>query len=432
MNHVPGGTSAAAPPRAPLLLLVAGVLLVAANLRPVITAVGPVLDQIGAETGLGAAALGLLASVPLLAFAAVSPLTHGLSERFGVERTVFGALLVLAAGTLLRSVPGPLASLWIGSFVIGGSIAVCNVLLPAIIKRDFPDRMAQLTAAYSAVLGGIASLGAGLSVPLSALPLGTDGAPAGWRFALAAFVVLGIPAIIAWVPRLRAARDGRGGAGRGPAPAAGAPGRGRGPDPRAGERAARPMARGEIWRSTVAWQVTLYMGLQSMVFYIFISWLPTLERSYGRSDAGSGWDLMAFQIIGVAASLLTPLMMRGRLRRIAPSLPGAVVIAAMAGLLAAPGAMFLWVLLAGFGCGSSLVVALSLFGLRARTHREASALSGMAQSLGYLFAAAGPPLFGALYARTGEWVLPVGVVVAACIGQVLTGLLVGRERYVSA
>lgn len=388
-----------------------GVLLVAANLRPVITAVGPVLDQIGAETGLGAAALGLLAAVPLLAFATVSSLTHGLAVRFGVERTVFGALLLLAAGTLLRPVPGTLANLWIGTFLLGSAIAVCNVLLPAIIKRDFPDRMAQLTGAYSAVLGGVASLGAGLSFPLSRLPIGPDGAPAGWRFALVAFVILVVPVLAVWLPRLKH--------GGGPAIPVAVPtiapagGRGR-----------------SVWGSALAWQVTLYMGFQSMVFFILISWLPTLERSYGRSDAGSGWDLMGFQLIGVAASLLTPRLMRGRLSHVAPALPTLLTAVGLAGLVLAPGAMLLWVLVIGFGCGSSLVLALSLFGLRARTHQHASALSGMAQSVGYLLAAAGPPLFGALYGWTGEWLWPLAVVAVATVGQAWTGLLVGRDRYV--
>src|SRR3954453_20519859 len=170
-------------------LLAVGIMLVAANLRAVLTAVGPLLDQIGADTGLGEAALGFLAAVPLLAFGAVSPLAHGISGRFGVERTVFVSLLVLAAGTLLRSAPGSPANLWTGTVIIGAAIAICNVLLPAILKRDFPTRMASLTGLYSAVLGGIASLGAGFASPLSQLPV-ANGEPGGWRFALAAYVLL--------------------------------------------------------------------------------------------------------------------------------------------------------------------------------------------------------------------------------------------------
>jgi CP family cyanate transporter-like MFS transporter len=270
--------------------------------------------------------------------------------------------------------------------------------------------MASLTGLYSAVLGGIASLGAGLAVPLSQLPV-ANGEPAGWRFALAAYVLLLVPALLFWLPQLRRAR---------PVP---------------GREAARPAAaeaspaRGAVWRSAVAWQVTCYMGLQSMSFYILITWLPTLERSYGRGHAESGWDLMLFQLIGVAASLLTPPLLRGHQQRLAAALPPLLVASGVLGLMLAPGAMLFWVLLAGFGSGSSLVTALALFGLRTAGHREASALSGMAQSVGYLLAAAGPPLFGALYAGTGSWVLPLALLVAVAAAQMATGLAAGRNRY---
>ncbi|MFD1214437.1 CynX/NimT family MFS transporter [Arthrobacter sp. GCM10027362] len=408
---IPGGARRASAP----VLMMAGIMLVAANLRPVLTAVGPLLDQIGADTGLGEAALGFLAAVPLLAFGAFSPLAHGISGRFGVERTVFVSLLVLAAGTLLRPAPGSPANLWAGTVIIGAAIAVCNVLLPAILKRDFPTRMASLTGLYSAVLGGIASLGAGLAVPLSRLPVG-DGAPGGWRFALAAYVVLTVPALLLWLPQVRRRRAGS------------QPGK---PGPQAAARVAKDASppRGAVWKSGVAWQVTLYMGLQSMSFYILITWLPTLERSYGRGHVESGWDLMLFQLIGVVSSLLTPQLLRGRQQRFAATLPPFLVAAGVAGLMLAPGGMLLWVLLAGFGGGSSLVTALALFGLRTMNHREASALSGMAQSVGYLLAAAGPPLFGALYGRTGTWWLPLLLLVAVAVAQMATGLAVGRDRF---
>jgi CP family cyanate transporter-like MFS transporter len=387
-------------------LLIAGILLVAANLRPVLTSVGPLLDQIGADTGLGTTALGVLAAVPLLAFGAVSPLAHGLSEKFGVERTVFGALMLLVAGTFLRPVPGAIANLWIGTFLVGAAIAVCNVMLPALLKRDFPERMASLTGAYSAVLGGCASLGAGLAVPLALLPVG--GGPAGWRFALAAFVVLAVPAVLLWLPRLR---------------------RGKAAEERARAAAAPALVRGSVWKSGLAWHVTVYMGLQSMTFYILITWLPTLERFHGRGDLASGWDLMLFQLIGVVSSLLTPIALRGPTQLLAASLPPLLVVAGGLGIMLMPQVMLFWVLVAGFGCGSSLVTALSLFGLRTRTHREAGALSGMAQSIGYLLAAAGPPIFGGLFAATGAWETSLALLCLIAVAQAAIGLLVGRDRF---
>lgn len=388
-------------------LMITGILLVAANLRPVLTSVGPLLDEIGTETGLGAPALGLLAAVPLLAFALISPLAQSLSERFGVERTVFASLLVLICGTLVRPLPGSIAYLWVGTFIIGSAIAVCNVLLPALIKRDFPDKVAKLTGAYSAVIGGVASLGAGLSVPLSMVRL-PDGSTAGWRLALGAYVLLAVPAVLLWLPQLRR----------------------RSSDSDAARRLAAVPAppRGAVWKSAVAWQVTLYMGLQSLTFFSLVTWLPTLERSYGRSDIASGWDLMLFQLIGVVASLLTPVMLRGEEQRYGAAFPAALLVIAVLGIMFVPSLMLLWVLLAGLSSGSSLVVALALFGLRTSNHRQAGALSGMAQSIGYLLAAAGPPLFGALFAFSGGWPLPLVFLALAASAQVAMGLLAGRNR----
>lgn len=388
-------------------LMVTGIMLVAANLRPVITSVGPLLDEIGTETGLGAPALGLLAAVPLLAFALISPCAQALSERFGVERTVFASLLVLICGTLLRPLPGSIAYLWVGTFIIGSAIALCNVLLPALIKRDFPDKFAKLTGAYSAVIGGMAALGAGLSVPLSMLRL-PDGSTAGWRLALGAYVLLAVPAVLLWLPQLRRKSSTSDAARR---------------------LAAVPApARGAVWKSAVAWQVTLYMGLQSLTFFSLVTWLPTLERSYGRSDVASGWDLMLFQLIGVIASLLTPAMLRGQDQRPGAALPPVLLVIAMLGIMFVPSLMLLWMLLAGLSSGSSLVVALALFGLRTGNHRQAGALSGMAQSIGYLLAAAGPPLFGALFALSGGWTLPLAFIVLAACAQMGIGLLAGRNR----
>lgn len=387
--------------------MIVGILLVAANLHPVITSVGPVLDQIGSNTGLGVPMLGLLAAVPLLAFAIVSPFAQGLSNRFGAERTVFVSLLVLFLGTLVRPLPGSLAFLWTGTFTIGASIAVCNVLLPALIKRDFPDGVAKLTGAYSAVIGGFAALGAGLSVPLSTLQL-PDGSPTGWRLGLGAYALLAIPAVLLWLPQLRR----------------------KSPDSETTRRIAAVPApvRGAVWRSAVAWQVTLYMGLQSLTFFSLVTWLPTLERSYGRSDIASGWDLMFFQLIGVIASLLTPLMLRGEEQRLGAAFPPVLLVITALGIMFLSSLMLLWISLAGLGTGSSLVVALALFGLRTNNHRQAGALSGMAQSIGYLLAATGPPLFGALYAVSHGWALPLAFLALAASAQVFVGLLAGRNR----
>ncbi|OMH24705.1 hypothetical protein BKD30_07940 [Tersicoccus phoenicis] len=395
-------------------MLLAGILAVAANLRPIFTSLGPLIDQVGASTGLGPSALGLLAAMPLLAFALISPVAAAVGNRFGAVPTLLGALVVLLIGALLRIIPGTPIGLWVGSFTVGAAIAVGNVLLPSVVKAEFPQRVALMTGVYTAVLGASASAGVGLAVPLSHLDVG--GGPLGWPFALTVWALLVLPAIALWLPQLRYARAER----REQRPSAPVPS-----TPRA-----RGRSRSTVWTSALAWQVTAYMGLQSAVFYILITWLPTIERSQGIGDVESGWHLFAFQFVGVAASFTTSFLLRGPRQRLVAAVAPAVTVVGVVGMLTAPTVALLWALVAGVGSGASLVTALSLIALRTRDHVDASSLSGMSQSLGYLFAAIGPPVLGALFAATGSWVAPLVVIGAVAFAQLVAGLLAGRDRVV--
>lgn len=369
-------------------------LLVAANLRAAITSVGPVVDDIRAGTGLSRTALGLLGAVPLLTFAAVSPLVHRLSHRFGPDRTIFAALIVLVAGTLIRSQPGPGVSLWLGTALLGGAIAVANVLLPAIVKR-VTTNVALLTSLYTSVMGGVAAVASGVSVALAGA--------GGWRLALGLWAVLGVPALALWLPRIR--------------------------PPAVPE----PVGAGgtSMWRSPVAWTVALYMAVQSTAFYLLITWLPSIEADAGVSAPVAGWHLFVFQIIGLAAGLLAGPVIRARAdQRAIGAATGVFVLAALAALWLAPGVPLLWVTLAGISCGMSIVVALSFFGLRTRTAAETARLSGMAQGVGYLIAAGGPFGAGALHDATGGWTAPLLAAMVVAAAQIVLGVLAGRARYV--
>lgn len=386
-------------------LLLAAVCLVAANMRPTITAVGPLLDQIGDDTGLAAGALGLLAAVPLLTWAVVSPLVHDLGRRFGVTRVVLWSLLLLAAGTVVRSLPGPTVSLWIGTALIGVALAVTNVLMPAVVKRDHPRRLAVVMAVYTALLGGLGALASGVAVPLSLVPIGGD--PAGWRFALLVTGGVLIPfaiAVWAWAHRgTRVVREPvtervRGGTG--------------------------------IWRDAVAWQVAAYMGLQSAVFYMTVTWLAAISTSTGRSPVVAGIDVMVYQIFALVGALLVPLALRGGRERFAPAVVPSLAIVGVIGLLAAPALILLWAPLIGLSSGASLGMSLTLMAIRARTHQGASALSGMSQSVGYAVAALGPIAFGALHSATGEWLWSLGLLLVVLLAQAVVGVLAGRDRYV--
>lgn len=408
------------------------VCLVAANMRMTITGVGPLLDDIAADRGVSAAALGALASVPLVVWGITSPLVHGLGARLGISRAVTISLVALALGTLWRSFPGSPVNLWAGTALIGASLAVGNVLLPAVIKRDFGNRVPLVMGVYTAMLGGIGAVGAGIVVPIAHFDPGSGdlapwgvGTELGWRIALLCTALAVPPAILVWVianaPRRRiepvtgAADPGALDAALAPATAT-APRRGS-----AGRR---------IWRDPLAWLVALYMGAQSGAFYMISTWLSPIGISHGRTPIVAGIDTMLYQVIGVAGSLLLPALFRGRLRRWIPALIPVCVAIAATGIVLFPAGMPVWICLGGLASGASLSTAITLMAVRARDHEGASALSGMAQSIGYTLAAVGPFTFGALHDLSGTWTVPLVLLLLALGAQFATGLAVGRERYV--
>lgn len=386
------------------LMLLATVLLVSANLRPAITVVGPLIERIGSDTGLSPMPLGALGSVPIIAFGVVAPLVHLLSRRFGLEPTILVSLLVLSAGTLLRSAPGtellPQAvPLFTGTAILSAAIGVGNVLVPAVVKRDFPDQVPLMTGMYTAALVGSAALFSGGAVPLADV--------LGWDLALAVPAALTLLAAAGWAVRRAPAAQ--------PAPPASAPLPGSG----------LPTA---VWRQPLAWQVTLYFGLQSTLFFTLLTWFPAIQTFHGIDEVAAGLWLGLMQAIGVLASLLVGrIMQRTADQRGVSAAVSGFMLLALVGIIFAPGLMPLWALCAGVATGCSLLLGLTFIALRAGTPRQVGKLSGMAQGIGYLLAAAGPVLAGAVYQGVGSWnvVLWGAIVVALCMG--LCGHLAGRS-----
>jgi CP family cyanate transporter-like MFS transporter len=382
--------------RMPAALLLITVLVVASTLRAPITSVGSILGLISEDTGLSAAQLGLLGAMPLAAFAVVSPLVHHLSRRVGAERAVLIALFVLTGATVLRSVPGWTGWLWIGTAVLGAAIAIGNVLVPAIVKRDFPTRIAASTGAYSAVLSAFAALASGLALPIAAA--------FGWRVAIGVWAGLSLIGALVWLTRSGA---------KSAAPS------------RQTIRGSRSM-----WSSWTAWQVALFMAAQSTTFYLMITWLPTVEVQIGQSALAAGWHLFAFQVVGIFAGLAVPLLMHGRGdQRAVAAAVSALMFVSMIGLLLTPTLVIVWVILAGASAGASLVVALTLVAQRARTSEDAGRLSGMVQSIGYALATVGPIGAGLLLEWTGAWQSAMIAVAAVAALQSFVGLLAGRDRF---
>jgi len=381
------------------LLLVLAIVLVSLNLRSALTVVGPLILDLRDGDGLSSTAVGLLAAAPLLAFGLVSPLGPRLAQRFGIERALVGSMLLLTASLALRPLPS-VVLLFAGTLAAGAGIAVGNVLLPALVKRRFAERATFVTGLYSVALGAGAALGAGLAVPSEGWLGGS------WRGALALWAPLALVAAIVWVPLLR------------DAPAVGS--------------AAAAHVRVNLWRDRVAWSVTGFMAMQSILFYSMVAWLPEIYRHHGLSKGTAGALLSLALVVGIPMGFVVG-SLAGRMRDQRPIALAATLlaIAGYAGVLAAPtAAAWLWATLLGIGFGAGFTLVLALFVLRAHDAHHAAALSGMAQSVGYTLAAVGPVLVGALHDATGGWTVPLGVLIVLAVADVGVALAASRRRFV--
>lgn len=380
--------------------LLIAILLVAANLRVTLTGVGTLLPAIEHDTGLTASEGGVLSTLPLFVFAVTSPFVGRTSHRVGTTRLLVAALAVLAAGTVIRSLPS-LACLFVGTVILSVAIAVGNVLLPTVIRTHVPgSRVHTVSALYVTAMGVVAALSSGISVPLAETLPGT------WHSALAWGVVVAVAALAVWLPRLRGSR------------------------PDGGVRSHGTHAR-TPWRSWLAWQVSFFMGLQSLAFYTAVAWLPSILSQQGMSTTAAGWMLFYYQLVALVTSMLLPLITRGRHdQRFAAAAGSAIVAAGFALLLLFPALALAACTLLGLGAGVCLVLALSFQSQRATGPSETTALAGMAQSIGYLVAAAGPLLLGVLHDTTGSWTGALLVLTALSLVMAAAGYGAGRDRHV--
>lgn len=369
-----------------------GIMLVAANLRPAVVSVSPLIDEISDSVGFSSSTAGLLTTLPVLFFGISAPFAPRLAHRYGIERTIFGSLVVLLAGIALRLITSA-AALFAGSVLIGIGIGICNVVLPALIKRDFAHRSGLMTGLYSMTLSGGAAVAAGLVVPVDDA-LGGD-----WRLSLAVWGLLAVVAMVQWLPQLRKVH-------RVPA--------------------TRPSTR--IWRDRTAWAITVYMGAQSLIFYTFGAWLPKfLTDEAGMSSGAAGGVLALGQTVGLICSLLAPIIAGRFVDQRAFTLGAlAVCVLGFVGLLTVGGWWVLWagMIMAGPGCGIGL--ALLFMVLRSNSTVQAGQVSGMAQSVGYGLAAIGPILIGAVHDSTGSWTVAMAVLVCFAIPQGAAALRAAR------
>ncbi|WP_027126561.1 CynX/NimT family MFS transporter [Gelidibacter mesophilus] len=381
-------------------LLLVGVLFVAINLRPALSSIGPLINMIRQDVGLSDTLLGLLTTLPLIAFGVVSTITPLFTKRFGIGNTLLGALILLTAGIIIRSVGG-IFELYLGTTLLGIAIAFGNVLIPALIKRNFPHKAGFVTSLYSGIMSLGAAFAAGLSVPL-AIELNL-----GWRGSLAVWGMLAVLALIIWIPNIKRIN-------------------------RTAPRRSFKEAIKKLSGSVLVWKLALYMGLQSFAFYVILAWLPAILIDRGFDAAYAGWMLSLSQATGIVGAIIIPLWAGSRKdqRLVIVSLIIVEAIALIGLMLPGIGMVELWVGLVGMVLGGTFGLALLLIVLRSKDAETAAELSGIVQSIGYFIAATGPFIVGVIYDLTSQWNYALILLIIVAIIKLVMGIDVGKDRKV--
>lgn len=385
-------------------LLFIGIILVGANLRAPLTSVGSLISFIRDDLGMSHTLAGMITTLPLLAFAFLSPFAPKIANKLGIERTIFMSLLILMIGMVVRSLFG-MSFLFIGTLLIGLAIAIGNVLIPGYVKMNFPFRIGLVTGCYAVVMNSFGALASGLSVPISSIK-GMD-----WQGSLASWIVLTFIALVFWAPQLKNhvnIEDT--------------------------SSVTQQEKKGSIWRSPLAWCITLFMGLQSLIFYTMITWLPDILHVHGYSPNAAGWMLFLMQSALIPLTFIIPVVAeKMRNQKLLSGLTGILFILGVAGVLL--GNSFLLpiaIIMIGMASGSAFSLNMMFFSLRTRDVYQASEMSGMAQSVGYLLAAVGPALFGLLHDLSGSWQLPLMMLIGLSVVIFIVAIAAGEDRLIES
>ncbi|MFJ8742742.1 CynX/NimT family MFS transporter [Embleya sp. NPDC127516] len=379
-------------------LLLAGIVLIALNMRAGLSSVSPLVGELREVFHLSATTGSLITAIPVLFLGLISPLAPIAARRYGTETVLLGALVVVGVGILLRVIPD-LTALFAGGALVGAGIAVLNVLMPGVVKREFPHRAAAMIGVYSAAMVFGAAVSAGATMPLE------KAIGHGWQPALGVWALLAFAAVAVWLPHVRRRRGS--------------------------VAAAMPHVPG-LWRSPLAWLVTGFMGLQSLLFYVLLAWMPTILTDNGMGK-GTAATIFAFNTFVQIPASLAGSIIAGRMRNQSPLVIASIglVAAGYVGLMVAPtGGAWLWAVLLGLGQGGAVSLALTLIVLRSPDPNTAAQLSGMAQAVGYVLAAFGPLAAGALRQATDGWTVPIVLMLVLCVCALACGVGASRPMHV--
>ena len=378
--------------------IILGIIFISFNLRAPITAIGSIVELIQAKYALSSVAAGFITTLPLLAFAIVSPFVARLSQKIGAGKSMFLGLLLIILGELIRSYTNNFG-LFAGTALLGVGIAIGNVLIPSVIKTKFPHKLGMMTGIYTSSMCIFAAVGAGTSIPLSK--------SFGWENSLACWVILAVATLFIWAPQLKQQ-----------------------PNTAPTIQKTNKDKSNSIWKSATAWWVTLFMGTQSLLFYSLVAWLPTIIISKGMSDSFSGSMALAFQLIAIPATLIIPLLCdKVKNQRGLVMFTCSLYLMGMIFFLFAQdqATLFFSITLMSLGMGGSISLSIAFISLRSPNAKRTSELSGMTQSAGYLLAAVGPMLMGLLFDNLQSWSVPIIIFCVLIVSLAFFGYFAGAN-----
>ncbi|TQI71133.1 CP family cyanate transporter-like MFS transporter [Gramella sp. Hel_I_59] len=383
------------------LLLLLGVIFMASNLRAPLTSVGPVVDEISKALSLSNTAAGLITTIPLIAFSLLSGIIPKFSKKYGMELVLLWSLILLSIGLTFRSL-GSIVTLFLGAGLVGAAITVGNVLMPAFIKNKFPNHIGAMMGVYSVMMNLTAALAAGFSITLGNI------SGLGWKGSIGIWLVLSLICIPIWLPQVKENRKAT------------------------KLKVSTERSVTNLYKSRLAWAITVFMGVQSLMYYCLAAWLPKIMQTWGMAEGDSGW------ILSYVHFAQLPMALFGAI--IAGKMKNQKLLAVIIGVLYATGIVgilffkteyiVLWSILIGLASGLAYSLSMLYLVLRTKNTTQATEMSGMAQGFGYLIAACGPPLFGASFDITQSWIFSLVLLLVMCFILCFTGIIAGKATQI--
>lgn len=383
------------------LLLFLGVIFVASNLRAPLTSVGPVVDQISKAFSLSNTAAGLITTIPLIAFSLLSGVVPKFSKKYGMELVLLSSLILLSIGLAFRSL-GSVVTLFLGAGLVGMAITVGNVLMPAFIKNKFPNKVGAMMGIYSVVMNLTAALAAGFSISLGQIT------GLGWKGSIGVWLILALISIPIWLPQVKS------------------------------KKKATKLKVQEggfdtyLYKSGLAWAITVFMGVQSLMYYCLAAWLPKIMQTWGMSEGDSGWVLSYVHFAQLPMALLGAIIAdKMKNQKLLVGLIGVFYSIGILGILVfRTEYIMLWCILIGLASGLAYSLSMLFLVLRTKNTTQATEMSGMAQGFGYFIAACGPPLFGASYDISQSWIFSLILLLIMGLVLIFTGTIAGKARQI--